>query len=66
MSELAQTSIYLTAEDRRVAAEEMERRGLTRSALFRLALYRLHEEGQDAGARRERILAIAEELRSLA
>jgi ABC-type ATPase with predicted acetyltransferase domain len=64
MSDLAQTSIYLNMEDRQVAEELMQRMGLSRSALFRLALHRLNRE--DDGNRRERLLEMAEELKSLA
>ena len=60
----AQTSIYLSAEDRKLVEELQERTGLARSALVRLAIQRMyHGEQQDRSAR---LLAIAEELKSLA
>ena len=60
---IAQTSIYLNAEDRRICKELQEQTGLPRSAVFRLALHRMYfgEEGE----RRQRLLAISEEIKTL-
>lgn len=64
MSEIAQTSVYLTADDRRIVRELQEQTGLPRSALIRLAVHRMYYgEEKDKQAR---LLAIAEEIRRLA
>ena len=62
-SDIAQTSIYLNEEDRRICKELQEQTGLPRSAVFRLALHRMYfgEEGD----RRKRLLAISEEIKAL-
>lgn len=64
MSDIAQTSIYLNAEDRKIVRELQEQTGLTRSAVIRMAVQRMyHGENRD---RQARLLAIAEEIRRLA
>lgn len=63
MSDIAQTSIYLNAEDRRIVRELQEQTGLARSAVFRLALHRMYYGEQ--GERRARLLALAEEIKTL-
>lgn len=62
-TDIAQTSIYLTVEDRQILAELMERSGLNRSTVIRLAIRRLHQTGTDTNAR---LLEIAEELKGMA
>jgi hypothetical protein len=64
LSDIAQTSIYLNTEDRRICAELQEQTGLPRSAVVRLALRRMYvgEEGE----KRSRLLAIAEEIKRIA
>lgn len=62
-----QTSVYLSAEDRVMMDDLMERTGLSRSALFRLALKRMFTETDTGpGDRQTRLLEIADEIRSLA
>ena len=59
-----QTSIYLTADDRRMVDELQEETRLGRSALIRLAIQRMYV-GEDR-QRQARLLAIAEEIKHLA
>lgn len=59
-----QTSVYLTPEDRVMLDQLMERTGLSRSALFRLALEKMFEGGAEGS--QARLLEIADELRVLA
>ena len=58
----AQTSIYLTKEDRNVLDALQARTGLNRSALLRLALRRMLESDED---RQVRLLQISDEIRRL-
>lgn len=62
-----QTSIYLTAEDQRMLSELQERTGLNRSELVRNAVARMYvgDENSDEGARRTRLIEIAEEIKRL-
>jgi hypothetical protein len=62
--QIAQTSIYLNEEDRRIVQELQDRTGLARSALVRLAIQRMYQGEQSD--RSARLLAISEELKSLA
>jgi predicted DNA-binding protein len=62
--EIAQTSIYLNAEDRKMVKELQERTGLARSAVVRHAIRRVYY-GEEAD-RRTRLIAIAEEIKKLA
>lgn len=57
------TSIYLTEADRVILNELMERSGLNRTTVFRLALQKLHQQGTE---RQTRLLEIAEEIKRLA
>lgn len=57
------TSIYLTETDRQVLNELMERSGLNRTTVFRIALQKLHQQGPE---RQARLLEIAEEIKRLA
>lgn len=59
-----QTSIYLTVEDRQMIDELQEQTKLGRSALVRLAIQRMYY-GEDR-ERQARLLAIAEEIKSIA
>lgn len=63
MSEVAQTSVYLTKEDRQLLSALQKRTGLNRSELFRLALRRMIEQDEN---RQVRLLQIADEIRRLA
>ena len=63
-TDIAQTSVYLTIEDRAILAELMERSGLNRSTVIRLAIRRLHEQGNPL--RQQRLLEIADEIKRLA
>lgn len=64
MADIAQTSIYLNEEDRVLVRELQERTGLPRSALIRLAIHRMYHG--DVAERRDRLIAIAEEIKRLA
>lgn len=64
MSDIAQTSIYLNTEDRRIINELIERTGLPRSQLIRLAIRRMYSG--DNSDRRERLIEMAEEIKRLA
>jgi hypothetical protein len=59
-----QTSIYLTAEDRKMVEELQRETGLKRSPLIRLALQRMYFD--DYRDRSAKLLEIAEELRRMA
>lgn len=59
-----QTSIYLTAEDRKMVEELREETKLGRSALVRLAIQRMYHG--DERERTSRLLAISEEIKRLA
>lgn len=62
--QIAQTSIYLNEDDRRIVQELQDRTGLARSALVRLAIQRMYRgEHPDRSAR---LLEISEELKALA
>jgi hypothetical protein len=60
------TSIYTTDEDREIIAEQRERTGLSRSALYRYAIHRVFRGREEEPGKQARLLEIAEELRQLA
>lgn len=62
-----QTSVYLTAEDQRMLSELQARTGLNRSELVRNAVARMYvgNDSGDEGARRTRLIEIAEEIKRL-
>ena len=63
----ANTSIYLTEEDKEMLGEMMAEMGLSRSAVFRMAVRQLYEHGAlDENKRRVRLLQIADDIRSIA
>jgi len=59
------TSVYLPEETQKMAAELMEDTGLGRSALVQLAIQKMYFDDAHRD-RRERLLAIAEEIRRMA
>lgn len=60
---IAQTSVYLTDNDRLILQDLMQRSGLNRSTVVRLALQKLQQDGTE---RQQRLLEIAEEIKRLA
>lgn len=61
-----QTSVYLTADDQRMLKDLQERTGLNRSELVRQAVTRMYVGDEDNGAKRTRLIEIAEEIKRLA
>ena len=59
---IAQTSVYLTDNDRLILQDLMQRSGLNRSTVIRLALQKLQQDGTE---RQQRLLDIAEEIKRL-
>lgn len=68
LSEHPNTSVYLTAEDRKTVAALMQQTGLKRTPLIREAIYRMRDSlstGEDS-SRRQELLEIADRLKQIA
>lgn len=73
MTSTFNTSIYLSADDKRMLAELIQETGFSRSGVFRVALQRMYENGAApdglaarAEQRKDRLYRIADELREIA
>lgn len=63
MSDTVPTSFYMTSHDRKMLEELQQRHNMSRSAVIRFALQRLHASDS---VRNDRLVEIAEEIKQLA